>query len=166
MQAKQLYSFQEVADPHGVCFGCGTAHPQGLHIRSYPDEDGIHVVATMMPDDKYCGWPGLAYGGYLAMIVDCHSNWTAIHSHYKEEGREMETLPRITCVTAKLSLSYRKPTPLGVPLTLRAKVEGPVGHKTRVLCDVIADGAVTVQGDSYFVRVNTAELARQAHNAV
>lgn len=165
MRAEQPRSLQEAADPHGICFGCGTAHPQGLHIRSYPDADGIHVVATMMPDSKYCGWPGLVYGGYLAMIVDCHSNWTAIYAHYKAEARPLESFPRITCVTADLSLRYRKPTPLGVPLTLRARVEGPVGRKTRVVCDVIADGLVTVRGDSYFARVDAVELAGRAHGA-
>lgn len=160
-----MRSLQELADPDGICFGCGTAHPRGLHIRSYPDEDGVHVVATMLPDEKYCGWPGLAYGGYLAMLVDCHSNWTAIHAQYRAEGRAPDSLPRIHCVTGKLSLAYRKPTPLGVPLTLRARVEGEAGRKTRVLCDIIADGLVTVSGDSLFVRVDTDTLAAAAHQA-
>lgn len=152
-------SFQEMADPHGVCFGCGTANPHGLHIQSYPDEDGVHVVSTMIPDSKYSGWPGLVYGGYLAMLADCHSNWTAIYAHYKAEGRGLDTLPQITCVTGTLSVAYHKPTPLGVPLTLRARVEGEVARKTRILCEIIADGVVTVRGDSVFVRVDTAKLA-------
>lgn len=157
-------SFQELADPHGVCFGCGTANPDGLHIHSYPDEDGVHVVAVVRPDPEYSGWPGLVYGGYLAMVADCHSNWTSIYAHYKAEGRALDSLPRIHCVTGRLSLSYRQPTPLGVPLTLRARVDGAVGRKTRVLCDIIAGGTVTVSAESLFVRVDTGKLAELAHS--
>lgn len=156
-------SFQETADPRGICFGCGTAHPEGLHIRSHPDPDGVHVVAEMLPDEKYCGWPGLVYGGYLAMLTDCHSNWTAIYAHYRNEGRTLDSQPQIHCVTGTLSLAYRRPTPLGVPLTLRARVEGPVGRKTRVICDILADGLVTVSGDSIFVRVDAKKLAERTH---
>lgn len=157
-------SLQELADPHGVCFGCGVANDSGLHLHSYPDEDGVHVVATMLPDEKYCGWPGLAYGGYIAMVVDCHSNWTAIYAQYLAEGRALDSAPQIHCVTGNLSLTYRKPTPLGVPLTLRARTEGPVGHKTRVVCDVLANGIVTASADSVFARVDAAKLAERAHS--
>ncbi len=157
-----MRSLQEIADPHGVCFGCGTANPHGLRIRSYPDADGVHVVATMTPDPRYCGWPTLVYGGYIAMLVDCHSNWTAIYAHYKAEGREPGSLPQITCATGTLSVTYRKPTPMGVPLLLRARVEGEVGKKTRILCDVIAGNTVTVRADSFFVRVDIDRLAARA----
>lgn len=160
-----MLSFQETVDPHGVCFGCGTANPRGLHIKSYPDPDGIHVVATMNPEEWHCGWPGLVYGGYLAMIADCHCNWTAIYAHYQADGRPLDSLPQITCATYKLNLTYKKPTPLGVPLLLRARVDGPVGRKTKIVCDIIADDIVTVSIDSLFARVDTGALAVQAHNS-
>jgi hypothetical protein len=52
---------------------------------------------------------------------------------------------------------------MGVPLTLSAKVEGEVGRKTRVVCEVYADGVLTAIGDSVFVRVDTGRLAAAAH---
>ena len=161
-----MKSLQEIVDPHGICFGCGTAHAEGLHIRSYPDEDGVHVIATMTPSERYCGWPGLAYGGYLAMLSDCHSNWTAIYAHYKAENRSLTSDPQIMCVTGSLSVAYRKPTPLGVPLHLRSRVEGEVGRKTRVLTEISANGIVTVSADVVLVRVNVDDLAKQAHAAI
>ena len=39
------------------------------------------MVAEHLPDERYAGWPGLVYGGLIAMLVDCHSNWTAIAHH-------------------------------------------------------------------------------------
>jgi hypothetical protein len=53
---------------------------------------------------------------------------------------------------------------MGVPLTLRAKVEGDVGRKTRVICEIYAGDVLTAVGDSIFVRVDTDQLAAVAHN--
>ena len=158
-----MLSLQEIVEPHGTCFGCGQGNPKGLRIRSYPDPDGVHVLATMMPEDFHCGWPGLVYGGYLAMIADCHCNWTSIYAHYTAEGRVPGSDPQITCATASLLLKYRKPTPMGAPLLLRARVEGEVRRMTRILCDIIADDIVTVEVDATFARVDTRRLAKAAH---
>jgi hypothetical protein len=116
-----------------------------------------------VPEAKYCGWPDLVYGGLIAMLVDCHSNWTAMAYHYRNEQREVSSLPRINCVTGNLGIKFIKPTPMGIPLTLRAKVEGEVGRKCRVICEVFAGDVLTAVGDSVFVRVDTGQLADAAH---
>lgn len=84
--------------------------------------------------------------------------------HYRMEHREVASLPRINCVTGNLGIKFIKPTPMGVPLTLRAKVEGEVGRKTRVICEVYAGDVLTAIGDSVFVRVDTEQLAAVAHS--
>ena len=155
-------SLQDSAAPEGVCYGCGGRNPHGLHIKSRWHEDGIHVVAEHLPEAQYCGWPELVYGGLIAMLVDCHSNWTAMAYHYRAENRDPGTLPRIDCVTGNLGIKFIKPTPMGVALTLKAKVEGEVGRKTRVICEVFAGDVLTAVGDSVFVRVDTAQLAASA----
>lgn len=156
-------SLQDRAAPEGVCYGCGGRNPHGLHIKSRWDAEGVQVVAEHLPEAKYCGWPDLVYGGLIAMLVDCHSNWTAMAFHYRAEAREPGSLPRIDCVTGSLGIKYIKPTPMGVPLILRAWVEGEVGRKSRVICEIYADGVLTAVGDSVFVRVDTAQLAAAAH---
>jgi hypothetical protein len=127
--------------------------------------DGIHVVGTHTPDADFNGWPGLVYGGLLAMLVDCHSNWTAMAYHYRAEGRAPDSQPRIDCVTGELGVKYLKPTPLGVPLHLRAWVDGDVGRKTRVRCEVYAGAVLTALGATIFVRVDTAQLAAAARGS-
>ncbi|MDE3739764.1 PaaI family thioesterase [Metapseudomonas resinovorans] len=156
-------SLQDAAAPDGVCYGCGGRNHHGLHIKSHWHEDGVHVVAEHVPDAKYCGWPDLVYGGLIAMLVDCHSNWTAMAYHYRAEGREPGSLPRIECVTGNLGIKFIKPTPMGVPLLLRARLEGELGRKTRVICEVYAGELLTAVGDSMFVRVDTGQLAASAH---
>jgi hypothetical protein len=157
-------SLQDSAAPEGVCFGCGSSNPHGLHIKSFWHEDGEHVMAEYLPEAQYCGWPDLVYGGMIAMLVDCHSNWTAMAYHYRLEQREVASLPRIHCVTGNLGIKFIKPTPMGIPLTLRAKVEGDVGRKTRVICEVYAGDVLTAIGDSTFVRVDAGQLADVAHS--
>ncbi|MDR1076675.1 MAG: PaaI family thioesterase [Xanthomonadaceae bacterium] len=159
-------ALQDIVAPEGVCYGCGSANPHGLHIKSQWHEDGIHVIGTHLPEAMFTGWPGLVYGGLIAMLVDCHSNWTAMAYHYRAEGREPGSLPRIDCVTGHLGIKYIKPTPMGAPLTLKAHVEGEVTRKSRIICEVYAGDVLTAAGDSLFVRVDTSQLAEQAHNRV
>lgn len=158
------YSLQELAAPEGVCFGCGQKNSNGLQIKSYWDVDNTHVTMTYTPDAQYMGWPLLVYGGLIGCLVDCHSNWTAMAYHYRAEDREPGTFPRIDCVTGTLGVKYIKPTPMGVPLTLKARVEGETKRATRVLCEVYAGDTLTVLGDSIFIRVDVGHLAKAAHN--
>ena len=99
-------SLQDTTAPEGVCYGCGSSNPHGLHIKSRWDDDGVHVIAEHQPEAKYSGWPDLVYGGLIAMLVDCHSNWTAMAYHYRAEQREPGSLPRIDCVTGNLGFKF------------------------------------------------------------
>lgn len=117
---------------------------------------------TYTPDIHHVGWPSLVYGGLISCLVDCHSNWTAIAYHYRAEEREVGSLPRIDCVTGSLSVKYIKPTPMGIALKLSAHVDGEVGRKTRVVCEVYANDTLTALGDSIFVRVDVGHLAKTA----
>lgn len=157
-------ALQDIAAPDGICFGCGPKNVNGLQIKSYWDADNIHVVMTHIPDAHHVGWPSLVYGGLVSCLIDCHSNWTAMANHYRAEGREAGTLPRIDCVTGSLGVKYIKLTPMGVPLTLRARVEGEVGRKTCVRCEVYARDVLTALGNSVFVRVDVGHLEKTAHN--
>lgn len=157
---KKINALQDLAAPDGVCFGCGVKNENGLKIKSYWDAEHAHVIMTHMPDTRYVGWPSLVYGGLISCLIDCHSNWTAMANHYLTEGREVTTLPRIDCVTGTLGVKYIKPTPMGVPLHLKAHVVGEVSRKTRILCEVYVGDILTALGDSIFVRVDVGHLAK------
>ena len=159
-------ALQDLATPEGICYCCGPAHATGLHIKSYWAPDGSHVITRHTPRPEFTGYPGLVYGGLLAMLIDCHAGWTAMAYHYRAEGREPGTLPRIDCVTGNLNIDYLKPTPMGVELTLKGRVEGDVGRKSRVLCEVWAGDVLTATADTVVVRVDTSKLRTNAHAKV
>ena len=165
MTTHQKLSLQDRAAPDFTCFCCGPAHPTGLRLKSFWADDSVHVVARHTPRDEFVGFPGLVYGGLLAMLVDCHAGWTAMAHHYRAENREPDSAPRVDCVTANINLDYLKATPLGVALDLRARVEGEVGRKTRVICEIRAGDLLTVRADTLYVRVDAGHLSARANAA-
>lgn len=150
-----VLALQDICMPNGTCYGCGSANPDGLHIKSYWSDDGQFVVASFDPPAKYSsGFKDAMYGGLVASLIDCHSNWTAMAFGYKAEGREPGTLPLVTSVTGSLGIKYLKPTPMTQTIHLKAWVEGEIGRKTRVLCELGTGDTVTALGDSIFVRID------------
>lgn len=153
--AKNRLSLQDIVLPTGTCYGCGAANPDGLQIKSYWSEDGQFVVAQFTPRPEHTsGFKNATYGGLIASLIDCHSNWTAIAFSYRAEGREPGSLPMIASVTGSLSIKYLKPTLMDQAIHLKAWVEGEIGRKTRVLCELGDGKTVTATGDSVFVRID------------
>jgi len=136
------------------CFGCGPGNPHGHHIKSYWSDDEQFVIAFFEPDDKYnSGFPNIMYGGLVASLIDCHSIWTAIAFAYRAEERPHGSEPIVTYVTGQLCVKYIKPTPLDQPIHLKAWVEGKIGRKTQVICELGTNDEVTATGDTIAVRI-------------
>ncbi|MFW5691932.1 MAG: PaaI family thioesterase [Chloroflexota bacterium] len=134
-----------------ICYGCGRMNPDGLHIKTH--WDGETGICTFTPWDAHTAFPGFVYGGLLASLIDCHSIGTAIAAMYDQEGRQPGTAPEITCVTGNLNVTYLKPTPHGVDLTLRARVKEMTERKALVICSLYAGDEETVRGELLAVRV-------------
>ncbi|KAF4974501.1 hypothetical protein FZEAL_8597 [Fusarium zealandicum] len=78
--------------------------------------EGKKLISVAYVGDDLCGHPGIVHGGFLATMLD------------EGLGRcSFGALPHNIAVTANLNVDYRKPTPAGSFLVLRAetyKVEG------------------------------------------
>jgi acyl-coenzyme A thioesterase PaaI-like protein len=147
-------AFQDLVLPDGECFGCGSANPHGLRIKSTWNVDRSTVVCTYQAAPyQTAGFPNTMQGGVIATIADCHSCWAAIGWAYRAEGREVGEGDAIVYVTAEMALQYLRPTPTDRPVLLTAWVEGDVGRKVRTRCEVSADGVTTAVADCRFVRV-------------
>lgn len=133
------------------CYGCGSNNDHGLQISSF--WEGDEAVATFLPQEYHLAFPGYVYGGLIASLIDCHCVGTAAAAAYGHEGREMGTLPAFRYVTGSLHVDYKKPTPLGPPMKIRAKVVEIKGRKTMVEATVEVDGVVTATGRVLAVRM-------------
>ncbi len=148
----QKMAFQDYYPDHfSHCYGCGRLNDQGLKIRSF--WDGEETVCTFTPDQQHSAIPGFVYGGLLASLIDCHSTGSAAAFAHRDEGRELGSEPAIRFLTASLNVDFLKPTPLGVPLTLRSHAKEIKGRKVIVITELSAEGNVCVKGEVVAVRV-------------
>lgn len=149
---------QDYYDPKiAICYGCGPHNPKGLGIKTY--WDGEAGTCRFTPWAEHTAFPGVAYGGLIASLIDCHSIGTAIAAFYEQEGRHPETQPMITCVTGRLDISYLKPTPMDTELVLRATISEIGERKAIVHCAVHAGDIQTAQAEVIAVRVKSREGA-------
>jgi uncharacterized protein (TIGR00369 family) len=97
----------EVVDD-GRCFACGPRNEIGLRLRFDVVGDGeVRCVTTLGP--AYQGWVGMAHGGIAMMLLD-----EAMAHAAGAAGRRG--------VTAEVRVRFRRPLPLGEPLTVTGRV--------------------------------------------
>lgn len=141
-------SLQETYAPNSTCYGCGPANPQGLRIRSFPQEDGT-VVMEWQPERHHEAYPGALNGGIVGTLFDCHSNWAAAWHLMRRQG--LDHVP--ATVTAEYSVRFVKPTPTQRPLRIVARVVELTDKKAVVESEMIAQGEVTATFKGTFVAV-------------
>jgi uncharacterized protein (TIGR00369 family) len=88
------------------CFVCGRENPIGLRVHWDQDEEAGEIRARVTIADAFNGYPGVAHGGIVAALLDETAGRTVLMTGGFEE----------LMVTAKLDVTYRRPTPTGVPL--------------------------------------------------
>lgn len=153
-------SFQDYyPDDLNHCYGCGRLNDHGLKLKSY--WDGEETVAMFQPEPYHMAIPGYVYGGLIASLIDCHGTGTASAASYREEGREMGTDPPFRFVTASLQVDFLRPTPLGVPLEIRGKVEELKGKKVLVSARVLANGELCARGQVLAVQMPANMLPKE-----
>ncbi len=142
-----MQSVQEQYAPKNMCFGCGPANDKGLKIRSVPEGD--ELVCEWTPEPHHLAFPGVLNGGICGALLDCHSNWAAAVHLMKAGG--LETPP--CTVTAEFAVKLTRPTPMGVPVHLRAKVVESEKDRATVEATLTANGKVTATCRGVFVAV-------------
>lgn len=141
------------------CYGCGRLNDKGYHIKSY--WDGEESICTYKPESHHIAFPGFVNGGIIATLIDCHGTGTAAAAAYREEGREMDTLPALRFVTASLHVSYLKPTPIDTELTLKGKVKEVKGKKVVVEITLYANKVACAKGEIVAVKIPDTMLLKK-----
>lgn len=138
--------------PDNHCWGCGSLNPLGFQIKSYWDEG--ETVCTWQPRAEHMAGPQhILNGGLIATLIDCHCVCTAVADAYRRQGRGMQTLPPIWYATASLQVTYLTPTPIGEPVTLRARIKERSRRKTVVTCSLVSGGEERACGEVVAVQV-------------
>ena len=139
-------SLQDQFAPNLICFGCGPANKDGLQIKSFVEGD--NVVASFQPQ-THQSFPGMMNGGIVGALLDCHSNWTAAWHLMNENGLSVPPC----CVTAKYEVTFEKPTPSELELTLTAWVVESSKRKAVIDATLSTAGEITARCRGTFVSV-------------
>lgn len=142
-----MKSVQETYAPANQCFGCGPSNEKGLRIRSF--EEGDELVAEWRPEPHHLAFEGMLNGGITGALLDCHSNWAAALHLMKKSGAET---PPCT-VTAEFHVKLKRPTPMNLPIHLRARVVESTDDRAVVDATLEAGGKITATCHGVFVAV-------------
>jgi acyl-coenzyme A thioesterase PaaI-like protein len=126
------------------CIVTGPANPMGVAARILRDGDDAVLHATL--GDAFEGAPGRAHGGIVAALFD----------------EAMGFVLSIACTpafTGRLSVTYRAPVPLGVPLEFRARLTRRDGRKLLMAGEARHGDTLLAQADSLFVAVDSKRFA-------
>ena len=132
----------EIPSHYRWCFGCGSEHPAGLHMRMTAG-DGLTVAGVFTVTEHHQGAPGLAHGGLLTAALD-------------EILGSLNWLLAGPAVTARLECDFRRPVPVGSVLHIDAEIVGVKGRKvfTRALGRLDgSDGPVALSAAALFIQV-------------
>lgn len=124
----------------------GPANPLAPPMPIEVGNDGsVRSEVTMRPIHE--GPPGGVHGGWVAALLD--QLLGAANIAYG-----------VGAMTAELTIRYRKPTPIGVPLVLSARTDSIDGRQVRASGEIAADGVVTAEARGLFIRPTAERLAR------
>lgn len=140
-------SLQDFHAPTSICFGCGPANPDGLHIKSFVRGDAC--VCTITMDERYHAFNGVLNGGMVGTLLDCHCNWTSAWALLEATGAS--EIP--STVTADYEIQLKRVTPTGVPLLLTARAVEVNPPRAIVEGTLEANGKVTATFRGTFVSV-------------
>ncbi len=144
-----MESLQDRYAPKNRCFGCGPANEKGLRIKSVASPSSDEVVAEWRAQPHHEAFDGILNGGIIGALLDCHSNWTAINHLIKASGADKAP----SMVTADFHVTFKRPTPMDGPLTLRARVVESSEDRAVVDATLEANGKVTATCRGTFVAV-------------
>lgn len=147
MQHKVIQKQENATD----CFVCGTENPLGLKAFFYELENQ-ELAAVFQPQEGHQSYPERLHGGMAAAILD------------ETIGRAIMILePGMWGVTMELSLRYRRPVPLNVPL----KVVGRITKNTHRVFEgtgelLLPDGSVAVTAQGRYLKQPLERITEQA----
>jgi len=106
------------------CVVSGAANPMGTAIAVRREADD--AVAVVVLGAAFEGAPGRAHGGVVAAIFD------------DVMGYQLSIL-KVPAFTGRIEITYRAPTPIGVPLVFRARVDEREERKLHMSASAHAD---------------------------
>jgi acyl-coenzyme A thioesterase PaaI-like protein len=128
----------------------GISHPVAPQLAMTVGKDRVtgreSGAGEVVIGPLFQGGPGLVHGGIVALLIDHAMGCVAAR-------------PDRPAMTVQLAMRYRRPTPLGVPLTVSVTLNRIEGRKLHLSATITAHDQVTVEADAIFLALTTENLA-------
>ena len=118
------------------CIVSGAANPLGLGMSIW--REGDEAVARVRLGHAFEGAPGRAHGGVVASIFD-------------DVMGIVLTIHSSPAFTARLTVSYLAPVPIGVELQFRARQTWREGRKLFMAAEATHEGNVVAEAEGLFI---------------
>jgi len=133
------------------CFACGRLNPSGLQLDFHVSTNSATARYTGL--QRHQGYDGTLHGGVVTALLDETMGWAIFH-----QG--------IWGVTAKLTVTFKRPVPVGEELIVSGEVVRDRGRgiETKGTVARAADGEVLAEATALFLRMpeeQRAELERR-----
>lgn len=126
-----------------TCFVCGRDNLLGLKARFTGDRAAGEVRATVTIPEAMNGYPGTVHGGILGALLDEAAVRTALL-----DGGFDDLL-----VTARLEVTYKRPTPTETPVTVVARLVKRSGSRATASAEIrLPDGTVSAVAEALLAR--------------
>jgi uncharacterized protein (TIGR00369 family) len=120
------------------CFVCGERNSWGLKLKPV-GADGQGTI-EWLPDSRHQGFLGVVHGGLISTLLDESMAYAAMSTGG-------------FCVTAEITVKFRKPVATGIPVVVKASVVENRGKVLKLEASVIQDGEEKAAGRGTFIRV-------------
>lgn len=91
------------------CFVCGGDNPQGLRLQFKHDPETKEMTTSVTFPEHFQGWSGVVHGGLVSTVLD-------------EIMVKSTTAEGYVCVTAEISIKFKKPVFTGNQYTVTGKI--------------------------------------------
>jgi acyl-coenzyme A thioesterase PaaI-like protein len=124
----------------------GRTNPMGMGAELVLRQEEALLTVTL--GSAFEGAPGRAHGGMVAALID-----EAMGFALSASG--------ITAFTGRLTLTYRAPTPVGVPLEGHARVAHRQGRKLTITAELRCGETLLAEAEGLFIVVEAAHFLGQ-----
>ena len=126
------------------CFVCGVENPYGLKLEFFETNPGEITVKTVIPE-RFQGYPGMVHGGIVASLVDEVLGRVHMGSNFHK--------PRFM-YTAKLTVQYRKPVPIGELIKIIGHAKKSKRHSATAVAQIFGpEGDLLVDADAILINI-------------
>lgn len=152
LEAAGLREVMQLPDEDGMRRGdrpyspvIGPANPMAPPLVVTPLEDRT-VIGECVMQPIHEGPPGAIHGGWVATLLDQLLG----HATAASGNRGF---------TAELTVRYRRPTPYGVPLSLRGRTDSVDGRRVHTSAEIVVDDVVTAEAKALFLKPSPERMA-------